>query len=83
MEVNRQELMEEIREVIAEVGEIDEMDSIQPEVHFINDLGLDSMMLLEVLSTLERRYKISIPEEEFPNMVTLNSCVDTVEKFVQ
>ncbi|HAA54539.1 MAG TPA: acyl carrier protein [Myxococcales bacterium] len=83
MEVSRQELMEEIREVIAEVGEIDEMDSIQPEVHFINDLGLDSMMLLEVLSTLERRYKISIPEEEFPNMVTLNSCVDTVEKFVQ
>lgn len=83
MEVNRQELMEEIREVIAEVGEIDEMDSIQPEVHFINDLGLDSMMLLEVLSTLERRYKISIPEEEFPNMVTLNSCVNTVEKFVK
>ena len=77
------ELMKEIRDVIAEVGEIDEVDTITPDIHFIDELGLDSMMLLEVLSTLERRYNISIPEEEFPNMVTLTRCMDTIQKYVQ
>ena len=83
MQIQSTVLLNEIRDVIAEVGEIDEPETITPDVHFIDDLGLDSMMLLEVLSTLERRYKISIPEEEFPNMVTLNRCMVTVKKYVQ
>ncbi len=82
MSVSVAEVKETIREVIAEIGEIDEVETITDEAHFINDLGLDSMMLLEVLSTLERQYKISIPEEEFPNMVTVTMCVETVQKFV-
>jgi acyl carrier protein len=73
-------LLRDIREVISEIGEIDEVDSIQPDHHFIEDLDLDSMMLLEILSTLERNYQISIPEEEFPNMTTLTLCVETVQK---
>ena len=55
MQIEHVTLLHEIREVIAEVGEIDEPETIMPDVHFIDELGLDSMMLLEVLSTLERR----------------------------
>lgn len=73
-------LQNEIREVIAEIGEIDELDTIGPDMHFTEELDLDSMMLLEILSTLEREYQISIPEDEFPNMVTLNMCVSTLQK---
>ena len=82
MSFSVEEVKANVREVIAEIGEIDEIETITDEAHFINDLGLDSMMLLEVLSALERQYKISIPEDEFPNMVTLNMCVETVQKFV-
>lgn len=81
MQFQIEEVKAKIREVIAEIGEIEDIDSITDEAHFINELGLDSMMLLEILSNLERQYKISIPEEEFPNMVTLNMCVDTVQKY--
>ncbi len=81
-EISIQQLKEDIREVIAEIGEIDDLESISDDTHFIEDLGLDSMMLLEVLSTLERKYKITIPEDQFPNMVTLNKCVETVQQFI-
>ncbi len=81
-EISIQQLKDDIREVIAEIGEIDEIESISDDTHFINDLGLDSMMLLEVLSTLEQKYNITIPEDQFPNMVTLNQCVQTVQKFL-
>lgn len=78
--VDPAKLLHEIREVIAEIGEIDEPETIDADQHFIEDLDLDSMMLLEILSTLERQYNINIPEDEFPNMVTLNMCVATVQR---
>lgn len=74
------QLIEEIREVVAEIGEIDDPQEITLQSHFMDELDLDSMMLLEILSTLERQYEISIPEEEFPNMVTLSMCAETVKK---
>ena len=41
------------------------------------------MLLLEVLSSLEQNYKISIPETEFPNMTTINQCVAVVQRYRQ
>lgn len=78
MALDPETLLREIREVIAEIGELDDPAEIAPDQHFIEDLDLDSMMLLEILSHLERSYEISIPEDEFPNMVTLSQCVETV-----
>lgn len=70
-----------IRDMIAEIGELDDPEQIKPEQHLIEDLGLDSMLLLEVLSTLEQTYGISIPETEFPNMTTIANCVDVVKRY--
>jgi acyl carrier protein len=45
-------------------------------------MGLDSMALLEVLATMEKKFGITIPETEFPNIVTINKCAETVEKYL-
>jgi acyl carrier protein len=45
-------------------------------------MGLDSMALLEVLATLEKKFGVSIPESEFPNLITINKCTATVEKYL-
>lgn len=75
------ELASTIRDMIAEIGEIDDAEQIGLEQHLIEDLGLDSMLLLEVLSSLEQTYSISIPETEFPNMTTVSACVDVVRRY--
>jgi len=81
MELATTELTTTIREMIAEIGELDDVDQIGLEQHLIEDLGLDSMLLLEVLSSLEQTYSISIPETEFPNMTSVNACVDVVKRY--
>ncbi len=69
-----QELKEELREIIAEVAEIDDV----PEDAKFADLGIDSMMAIEIVADVERKYGISMPEDELQELVTLNAVYDKV-----
>jgi acyl carrier protein len=52
-----------IRGIIAEVSEVD-ISQITDESEFTNDLGIDSMMMLEILALIEKRLDISILEAD-------------------
>ncbi|MBD3319758.1 MAG: acyl carrier protein [Chitinivibrionales bacterium] len=73
-----------IRELIIEIAEdMDiEEDKVTDTAHFIEDMGLDSMALLEVLATMEKKFGVSIPESEFPNITSIDKCAVTVEKYL-
>lgn len=71
-------LRNRIREVIAEIAELDDPSSIGDDDHLIDDLELDSMLLLELLASLEQAYGITIPEREFPNLTTVDRCAEVV-----
>ena len=82
--MNAEEIKAAIRELIEEIGEdmdVDE-DKITDDAKFIEDMGFDSMALLEVLATMEKKFGVSIPESEFPNITTINQCAATVEKYL-
>ena len=74
-------LIEELREIVAEIIEV-EPHEIELDSHFVIDFGADSMMALEILATIEKKYKIIIPEEELPNMVTLEKIVKLTENYI-
>lgn len=69
------ELREKLRGIVAEVAEIDE---VPDDVPFKN-LGIDSMMAIEIVAEFERAYKIKVPEDELNKVVDLNSVVALVE----
>jgi acyl carrier protein len=69
------ELREKLRGIVAEVAEIDE---VPDDVPFKN-LGIDSMMAIEIVAEFERAYKIKVPEDELNQVVDLNSVVALVE----
>ena len=46
---------------------------------FREQLELDSMDFLDIVMELRKRYKLQIPEDEYPELATLNSCVDYLE----
>jgi acyl carrier protein len=52
----------EIKELIAQIMEV-EPEKITPAAKFVEDLGMDSMMALEIVAAIEKKYKIVIPEE--------------------
>ena len=74
-------LEKEIRAIVAEILEIDE-SKITPDAKFVEDLGMDSMMALEILASVEKKYKVKIPEEYLTKVTSLNSMVDTAKKLI-
>lgn len=82
--MNHDAIKEEIRELIIDIAEDMDIDesSITDDAHFIEDMGLDSMALLEVLATMEKKFGVSIPESEFPNITSISKCTETVEKYI-
>jgi acyl carrier protein len=69
------ELKEKLRSIVAEVSEIDEI----PDDTF-SELGIDSMMALEIVAQVERTYKVSVPEEELKTVTNFNSVYELFAK---
>jgi acyl carrier protein len=68
-------LHQELKGLIAEIIEIDDFND---DDNFVTQLAVDSVMALEMVARIEKRYRIRIPEEQFAQMKTLNE----VEKIV-
>lgn len=71
-----EELREALRAIVAEIAEIDEV----PDDTSFKELGIDSMMAIEIVAEVERRYKLKVPEEELQKIRDLNSVVELVAK---
>lgn len=82
--MNQEEIKSSIRELITDIAEDMDVDesAITDDASFVEDMGLDSMALLEVLATMEKKFGVSIPESEFPNITSINKCTATVEKYL-
>ena len=66
-------------------GILPEGDSsgVDPDKRLRDQLELDSMDFLDIVMELRKRYGIEIPEEDYPKLATLNSCVDYLEPRMQ
>lgn len=82
--MNNVEVKGVIRELITEIADDMDVDAekITDSAHLVEDLELDSMALLEVLASMEKKFGISIPESEFPNLISIDKCSETVEKYM-
>ena len=69
-------MKEELRALIAEIAEKDE---IPDDVSF-KDLGIDSMMGVEIVAAIERKYQVKIEDAELVLVTTLNASMALVQK---
>jgi acyl carrier protein len=59
-----------VKEVIAEQLGVD-MDRIKPEASFIDDLGADSLDIVELVMAMEEEFGIEIPDEDAEKLKTV------------
>ena len=77
--MTRDEIRDLILEIIEDIDEEAEFDDLDPDAPLRDQLDLDSMDFLDIVMELRKRYKLQIPEEEYPQLATLNSCVAYLE----
>ncbi|MEJ2077686.1 MAG: acyl carrier protein [Acidobacteriota bacterium] len=78
-EITAERVREEVRNRVAELTEMDPSE-VSDTASFIEELGVDSLMAIELMVALDKEYKIDIPEEEFREIKNVDQAVDVVMK---
>jgi len=66
-----------VKSIIADqlgVGE----DEIKPESSFIEDLGADSLDIVELVMAMEEEFEVEIPDEEAENIKTVGDAINYI-----
>jgi acyl carrier protein len=71
----KQAVIDIVNDILPE-GDCSEVD---PSQRLRDQLDLDSMDFLDIVMELRKSYKIEVPEADYPQLATLNSCVEYLE----
>lgn len=70
---------DKVQEIIAEKLSLKKED-VKNESNIAEDLGADSLDLVEILMALEDTFGVSIPDEAIPEIKTIKDLVDFIDK---
>ncbi|ATH07666.1 acyl carrier protein [Halobacteriovorax marinus] len=81
--MEREQVREHVLNIIADVALDDDVTTIDDAVALRDQLDLDSMDFLDIVMELKKRHKIEVPQEDYPQLASMNSCVEYLTpKFV-
>ncbi len=78
--MSRQEIMEKLTEILKDRGF--EVEGISEESKLVEDIGLDSLDLVDLTMDIEDAFSIQIPDEDLPKLDTVGKVVDYIEQKV-
>lgn len=75
-------MLEKIQEMLAEALNLP-VEKVAADAKIVDDLGADSLDVVELLSRLEDEYGITIPDEDVEGLVTVGDVVKEIEKLTK
>ena len=79
--MSSEEIFEKVKNIIVELLQVSE-DSVTLESQFIDDLGADSLDLVELIMGIEEEFGIEIPDGEAEKVVTVEDVVEYIKENV-
>ena len=76
-----EQLEDDVRAIVGEILEVDPAH-IDGEAKLVQELGMDSMMALEIIASLEKKYRIKLPEQELQKVTSLNRVIELTRHYV-
>jgi acyl carrier protein len=75
--MDRDELFEKIKTVVVDQLGVEE-DDVTEDAAFVDDLGADSLDIVELVMALEEEFGVSIPDEQAEKIKTVGDAVDFI-----
>ena len=75
-------MLEKIQEMLAEELNLP-VSKVVADAKIVEDLGADSLDVVELLSRLEDEFGITIPDEDVENLVTVRDVATELEKLTK
>lgn len=76
-----EQIEKEIIAILADVSGVDEQE-IKPDTDLAKDLEIDSIKAIEITVSIEKKFKISVRDEDVPKIMTLRQAVDLVSQLL-
>jgi acyl carrier protein len=73
------ENFDKVKEILVDVLGVNEED-VKPESKFVDDLGADSLDLVELIMSLEDKFSIEISDEEAEKIITVKDALDFIDE---
>ena len=70
---------ERVKKIIAEKLSVD-LEEVVPEASFVDDLGADSLDLVELIMSMEEEFDTDISDEDAEQIATVQDAIDYVNK---
>ena len=70
---------EKVKQIVAEQLGVDEGE-VTPSASFVDDLGADSLDVVELVMAFEEAFDIEIPDEDAEKIKTVQEAIDYIDK---
>jgi acyl carrier protein len=69
---------DKVKKIIVEKLSVD-LEEVVPEASFVDDLGADSLDLVELIMSMEEEFDIEIPDERAEKLVTVQDALNYIQ----
>ena len=76
-----EQIEKDIISILSEVSGVD-VQEIKPDTDLAKDLEIDSIKAIEITVAIEKKFKISVRDEDVPKIMTLRQAVDLVSQLL-
>jgi acyl carrier protein len=77
------DIREAVTDILSDIAPDEDLGTLKNEVPFRDQLELDSMDFLDIVMELRKRYRIHIPEEDYPQLASMASTVAYLEPLLK
>ncbi len=76
---SKEAIFEKVKEIIVEQLGVEEA-AVTPQASFIEDLGADSLDIVELIMALEEEFDLEIPDEDAEKIASVNDAVEYIKE---
>lgn len=73
--MTQDQVRECVLNIISDIAPDEDIGSVKDELNLRDQLDLDSMDFLDIVMELRKRFDIEVPEDDYPQLASLASCV--------
>lgn len=74
--MTKEECQQIVLRIVEEIAPDEDVSNVKPDVRLRDQLDLDSMDFLDIVMELRKKHGIEVPEADYPQLATLDSCAD-------
>jgi acyl carrier protein len=74
--MTNEEVKNAVVAIITDIAPDEDVTAVDAAANLRDELDLDSMDFLDIVMELRKRHKIEVPQEDYPRLATLDSCVE-------